>query len=478
MPYPGAELQAYLCRKWAKDNGYLYDPNGDVFIRVADGYEVATPLPDDENDVLVTAYKANGLIKIDNRKTSMPKPYGKRKRCKTAKEAVAALTSTPDGKPPRKCTADDTAVLHTDVTTEDTPSNCTTHNRIDTSIGNNGSKKSTPEKCGSEVAPDYKYTGDYDLQRREDGRDYRVRTGGDDVGIVDGLCQDYETARASYMQKKNECLNSCDFRKSCALTLTTYIKQSFDDVQKAIQSLAKKDGFLFKRYENLKCVCYFLEPYADGGWHSHMILSFYDSVPTDLHEDVLANWKKCKTLIVPTDSYKTDENLVDLRYFYTVDEFAKYLDYLNPVSKKKRGRLKFYPYKRRARQFYGDYESPNGVIMPSCEAKKLTKCERPALRHEIKILNASNTVFEKEESLKLYNFTYYYTTSKKLWDAIIMNEQSEENNFCERESTSPVTAPNEAVTSVFYDYDDESERDNSRWSDYVYDNYTVLHLRC
>lgn len=434
MPYHGDELQAYLCKKWAKENGYLYDPNGDAFIKVKDGYEVATPMPDDETEVLVTNFGANGL-RIEVRKTSMPNPYGKRKRCKTVQEAIAEFTSTPDNKPPHQRKIDDTAVLRESITRKTTRCNRVAHNKAD--IPNTSEKKSS-DNC--EIIPDYKYIGDYDLIAREDGRLCRVRVGGDDAGYVDEVCQDYETARANFKEKKKKVLNSCYFKKSCAITLTTYIKQPFADVQKVVQLLCKKEkGFLFSHYSNLKCACPFLEPYANGGWHVHMILCFYDSIPADLYESILVTWKK--HIIIPEESYKTDDNLVDMRNFYTFEELEKYLEYLNPVSKKKRKRLKFYPHRKKARQFYGNLEAPKEIIMPASEAKKLTECERPALRHEIKILNASNTVFDKAESLKLHNFTYYFSTNENFWNSIIENGLVEQNNLCEAESAPIVTVP-------------------------------------
>lgn len=437
MPYQGAELLTHRCKRYAKENSYLYDPNGDALIKVADGYEVATPLPDDETDVLVTDFGANGL-RIEVRKSSMPKPYGKRKRCKSAEEAITEFASTPDNKPLRQRKTDDTAVPRKRVAEKTPPCNCAAHDVADISIDENVSENNSPNNY--EIVPDHKYIGDYDLIAREDGRFYRVRVGGDDAGYVDGVCQDYETARANFKEKEKKVLKSCYFKKSCAFTLTTYIKQSFADVQKAVQRLCKREkGYLFCRYPNLKCACSFLEPNANGGWHCHIIFCFYDDVPEDLYRTVLSVWKKY--ILVPKETYKTDDNLVDMRYFYTFDELEKHLEYLNPVSKKKRERLKFYPYKKKARQFYGDLEVPKEIIMPASEAKKLTKCERHALRHEIKILNASNTVFTGKEDLKYHGFSYYYTTDETFWNAIVADGQAEKNSMSEAENAPPTTEP-------------------------------------
>lgn len=432
MPYQGAELQAYCCSKWAKENGYLYDPNGDAFISVANGYEVAVPLADDDGDVLVTDYGANGL-KIEKRKTSMPKPYGKRKRCKTAEEAITEFKSPPDNKTSCKCKVADTAVQEN--ITETTPCNCTHHDEADTSA-DNIVIQDTPVNCPD--IPDYRYAGDYKLVTGEDGKKHRMRVGGDDAGVVDGLCKDYETARSGFKKQMDKCLKSCDFDKSCAFTLTTYVKQSFADIQKAVQALSKKEkGFLFNEYANLKCICPFLEPYADGGWHVHMILCFYDEIPDNLYEKILKEWKK--HIIVPTETYKLDEYLVEMREFYNAGEFVKYLDYLNPVSKKKRDRLKFYPYKRRARENYGDLKEPKRVIMPASEAKKLTEREHIALRHEIKIVNASSTIRSGKEDLKFHQFTYYFSIDEVLWNAILENRESENNDYSGIETAPPLT---------------------------------------
>lgn len=470
MSYHGKKLQTYLCCRWANENNYFYDANCDAFIKVANGYEVAVPLADDDGDVLVTDYGVNGL-KIEKRKSSTPNPYGKRKRCKTVQEAIAEFTSTPDNKLSRNCKADDTAALQVDFTEKETPCNCTPHDEVDTSA-DNIMIQDIPVDCYD--IPDYKYVGDYKLILREDGRNYRVRVGGDDAGVIDGVSRDYESERASFMKIKDECLASCHFRKSCAFTLTTYIRQSFSDVKNAVSRMVKR--YLFTKFENLKCVFAFCEPHADGSWHCHLILCFYDVFPDGLHESVLKSWKN--RIVVPSGSYKTDENLVDLRYFYTVDEFVKYLDYLNPVSKKKRDRLKFYPNKKKAKQKYGETETPKKIIMSASEAKKLTECERPALRHEIKILNASTTVFSGKEDLKLHNFTYYYTKNESFWDAITDNGKLEKNDLSTDEFAPTITDPEPQSRDCECDYDDEDDRNNSRWSDYVYDNYTVLHLRC
>lgn len=428
MPYQGAELQAFLCNKWAKENGYLYDPNGDVFISVANGYEVTVPLADDNRDVQVTYYQGCGLLKLDVRKSSMPNPYGKRKRCKTAREAVPEFTSTPDKKTHRN---------QRDVTEKATPCNCTPHDEANTSIGN-VTVQDTPVNCPSTpvnctVVPDYEYAGDYDLVIGKDGKKYRVRTNGADAGFVDGLCRDYENERAGFKSIEDKCLQSCNPYKTCAFTLGTYVKQSFADIQDAVKSLSKKEEFLFNEYANLKCVFPFLEPYADGGWHVHMILCFYDEIPDNLYEKVLKEWKK--HIIIPTETYKLDEYLVKMRKFPNAEEFVKYLEYLNPVSKKKRDRLKFYPRGRKARQGYGDFEEPNKVILPADEAKKLTEREHIALRHEIKIVNASSTISSGKEDVKYHGFTYYFTRNEALWNAII----SDRNDFCESETAPQIT---------------------------------------
>lgn len=467
MPYHGDVLQAYLCKKWAKENGYLYDPNGDVFISVADGWAVMA-LPHDNTDVLVTNYGANGL-KIEKRKSITQKPYGKKKYCKTAEEAVTELTDIPDDKSSRKCKTDITAELPECVTEKESPSKCTLHVEADTSI-DNIMIQNNPVNCSD--IPDYKYVGDYKLILREDGRNYRMRVGGDDAGVIDGLCRDYESERASFMKIKDECLASCYFRKTCAFTLTTYVPQSFSDVKNAVSRMVKK--YLFTKFENLKCAFSFCEPHADGSWHCHLILCFYDAFPDELYDIVLKSWKN--RIVVPSESCKTDKYLVNLRYFNTVDELVKYINYLNPVSKKKRDRLKFYPNKKKARQKYGETEKPKKIIMSAIEAKKLTECERPALRHEIKILNASSTVFEKKEDLKLHNLTYYYTRNEALWNVIIEDRQSEKTDFCESEIPPPLTDLQPHFSVTVFKKDGEQFGKTMTEVDFNYDIQKAIQL--
>lgn len=440
MPLHDAELVSHLCQRYAKENGYLYDPNGDAFISVADGWAVMAS-PHDNTDVLATYYRGCSLLKIERRKTSMS--YGRRKRCKKAEEAVGALASSSSKKSSRKRKADDTAVVT--IAEKSTPDNWSDDKSTavtETAFCNSASNVTAhepPDNCtNSKIVGDADYAGDIDLIVGEDGKLHRVRVGGDDAGVVDGECRDYENERASFNKIKDVCLDSCNPYTTCAITLGTYIRQSFNDVQKAVLKLLKKNkGFLFKNYENLKCGFMFLEPYANGGFHCHLLLCFYDEVPDDLYENILTQWKK--RIIVPTETYKTDEHLVKMRGFYSVEEFTKYLDYLNPVSKKKRARLKYYPRRRNARRGYGNLTEPNSVILTASEAKRLTECEYVALRHEIKILNASSTIFSGKEDVRVHNFTYYYTTNEDLWNSIIVNGRVEQNIFCEAESTPPTT---------------------------------------
>lgn len=156
----------------------------------------------------------------------------------------------------------------------------------------------------------------------------------------------------------------------------------------------------------------------------------------------------------------------------------KYVDYLNPTKGKKRERLKHYPRGRNARRGYGDFTEPNSVILPANEAKKLTEHEHIALRHEIKIVNASSTIFSGKEDLRYHGFSYYYTTNEVFWNSIIANGQTKEKNFCEVESAPPVTALEPQTTEISEDYNDEDDRDNSGWADYVYEHFTMLHRRC
>lgn len=436
MPYQGTELLIHRCKKYARENDYLYDPNGDAFISVADGWAVMALPFTNRDDVVVTYYRGCGILKFEKRKTFMPNPYGKRKRCKTAEEAVGVLTSPSGKKSSRRSVAEKSSPdkWSDDKATAET----------ETALCNSASNvkaQEPPDNCtNSEIVSDADYAGDCDLITGEDGKLYRMRIGGDDEGVVDGECRDYENERASFKKIKDECLESCNPYKTCAFTLGTYIRQSFNDVQKAVLGLLKKNkGYLFKNYENLKCGFMFLEPYANCGFHCHMILCFYDEIPDSLYENILSEWKK--RIIVPTETYKTDEYLVKMRDFYTAEEFVKYLEYLNPVSKKKRDRLKYYPRRRNARRGYGDFTKPNSAILPASEAKKLTDCEYIALRREVKILNASATIFSGKEDVAVHNFTYYYTTNEVFWNAIIAAGQSEKNNSSEVESAPPVTDP-------------------------------------
>lgn len=433
----------FLCAKWAKENGYYYSSNDDIFVKTAEGYEVSTELSDDKTKVLVTRFKANPFIKIDKRKTELPNPYGKRKKCKSAEEAAAYLLEK-ENHTTDKCTPCDStsADTHENKTPDNCiPCNCTPNDcKSDSTLlaCNDTCNSKTPDNCTPDtsdydVLPDFEYTGDYELQYREDGRAWRIRVGGKDAGYVDGLCKEYETARSSHHDKKDECLDSCDFSKSCEIILGTYVKQSFASTQKAVSRMILRT--LFKKYTNLKCVFVWLEPYHNGsltgGWHAHLIFCFYDDIPAGLLEFVLNSWKK--RIIVPEDKMKLDKYLVKMRTFNTFDELVKVIDYLNPTSSKKRDCLKYYPFKRKATMRYGDTSKPEKVIMAANESKKLTESEHTTLRRETKILNAYSTLFNKAEDVKVHNYQYYYSTSIELLRAIIADvETAEKNTFEEK----------------------------------------------
>lgn len=314
------------------------------------------------------------------------------------------------------------------------------------------------------------------MQYREDGRAWRVRVGGADEGYVDGLCKSYESGRAGHHEKKDECIDSCDYSKSCEIILGTYIKQSFVSVQKAVSRMIQRT--LFDKYPSLKCVFVWLEPYHNGslrgGWHVHMILCFYDDIPNDLLDFILHNWKK--RIIVPKDSLKFDEYLVKKREFNVFDDLAKVIDYLNPTSAKKRDCLKYYPHKRRAMMYYGDTSKPEKVITTASESTKMTKDEHTNLRRETKILNASSTLFGKAEDVKVHNFQYYYSTSEELLRSIVANDDKGGN-----ENKSSIAKANEETIKIIVDktetvkIEDYSERNNSGWSDFKYD-WCIAHL--
>lgn len=422
------ELTMYKCSKWAMDNRYYYNAVDDIFISIKDGFKVAEPAKDDNTSVLATYLEANQVIVVDKRKTTLPNPYGQHKRCRTAEEAALEFmgntpdnctshshtsdnpvdNNTRDNCPPNDCTSD-AVQLHSNynntsesytpdamsASCNNTPDNCTPCNNVD------------------DYVPDYEYIGDYDLQYAEGGKVYKVRIGGEDEGLVDGVCKGYESARSSWHAKKMECLKSCDYRKTCEIVLGTYVKQSFASIKKAVSRLIKRT--LSAKYPNLKATFKFAEPYEKNGWHAHLIISFYDEIPADLYDTILTSWKK---RIVPSaDSLKTDKHLVVMRTFSSFDEFVKVLDYLNPTSKKKRDRLKYYPFNGRAMESYGDVSKPKKVIMPMANALKLTESEHKNIRREITILNASATVYHGEEVL-VHNHQYYFNTSVDLLQSL------------------------------------------------------------
>lgn len=484
----------FLCAKWARENGYYYSSNDDIFVKTADGYGVSTPLEDDKTKVLVTHFKANPILQIDKRKTAMPNPYGKRKKCKTAEEAAAYFlekeNQTPNNCTPCNSTSSDNTTLACDDNHDSkTPDNCTPCNctpnyckaestalAFDDNHNSNTPDNCTPDTSDCNIVPDYEYTGDYELQYREDGRAWRVRVGGEDAGYVDGLCKEYESARASHHEKRDECLDSCNFSKSCEIIVGTYVKQSFASVQKAVSRMNKRT--LPEKYPNLKCVFVWLEPYHNGtltgGWHAHLILSFYDDIPEGLLDFILKSWKN--RIVVPKEKMKLDKYLVKMRKFNTFDELVKVIDYLNPTSAKKRDCLKYYPFKRKAIKRYGDTSKPEKVIIAAKESKKLAETEHINLRRETKILNASSTVFGKVEDVKVHNYQYYYSTSQELLRSIIADVETAEKSIFEdkTDNLKSDTLPHFSVTI----FDEKGEQFGRKMTevDFEYDVQKAIDL--
>lgn len=382
------ELTMYKCSKWAMDNRYYYNAVDDIFIGVAEGFKVKEPAKDDNASVLVTYLEANQVIMVDKRKTTLPNPYGQHKRCRTAEEAALEfMGNTPDNCTPHSHTSDNPV----DSNTRDNcpPSDCTSDTvqlrSNDSKTSKNNTLDAMSASCNNvdNYVPDYEYIGEYDLQYAEDGKVYKVRIGGEDEGLVDGVCKGYESARASWHTKK------------------------------AVSRLIKRT--LSAKYPYLKATFKFAEPYEKNGWHAHLIISFYDEIPADLYDTILTSWKK---RIVPSaDSLKTDKHLVVMRTFSSFDEFVKVLDYLNPTSKKKRDRLKYYPFNSRAMESYGDVSKLKKVIMPMAKTMELTESEHKNIRREITILNASATVYQGEEVL-VHNYQYYFNTSVDLLQSL------------------------------------------------------------
>ena len=401
------DLTTYKCSKWAVDNRYYYNAVDDIFIRVAEGFKVKEPAKDDNASVLVTYLEANQVIMVEKRKTTLPNPYGQHKRCRTAEEAAREFL--------KKDTRDN---CHLNADTVQLRSNDSKTSESNTPDTMSASCDNTPDNCTprnniDDFVPDYEYIGEYNLQYAEDGKVYKVRVGGEDEGLVDGVCKGYESARASWHAKKMECLKNCDYRKTCEIVLGTYVKQSFASIKKAVSRLIKRT--LSTKYPNLKATFKFAEPYEKNGWHAHLIISFYDEIPDDLYDTILSSWKK---RIIPSEnSLKTDKHLVVMRTFSSFDEFVKVLDYLNPTSKKKRDRLKYYPFNGRAMESYGDVIKPKKVIMPMSKGLEMTESEHKNIRREITILNASATVYQGEEVL-VHNYQYYFNTSVDLLQSL------------------------------------------------------------
>lgn len=394
-----------------------YNKDTNCIVQAYFGNEVT--LPNNSDEVEVIHYAKNNLL-CSKKKTCYS---DKLKKCNDVKALIDELTRTSEKK--KHCNNSDIQNSNEKKFCDNSENTVTKKVKVKDNKNNCNNSDNSPEleNCieKSEVVIDM------------------------ETGEIVERCRPKNSLRKSWYRAKEYILNSIDWRTALFITVALDIKPNYDEMSNLASGYTTYLKTPFKgQYE---CGVTFLEPCEDGSWHAHLIIGFKDSIPEIFGERTKKWWKKhnnnkTKTVL----EFQTKFQLFD-----SCDDLIKVINYLNPTSKKKRDRIKYYPLSSQPIRKFGKISEPKKAITDFETAKKIAGSEKPAMRKKV-------TVIDAEIKAVLFAVSEYYFASN-----IIAHQQQHENHISEN------VISNEK--NIFRETGEE--RDNSRWQNYVYDNYTM-----
>lgn len=383
-------------------NTYHNNDTG-LTIRVSYGNEVE--LPQDTDIAQMTYYAANNVIKIVKQSVYS----GKLHRFQDAKELVYNLTK----KKQRKRKANKQSSI------------------------NKNKKDCEKQKCKS--AENKKNDVNYsDISRVDENHiakcGHVIDTGS---GEIVSECRTNDSLRRSHNRQSDLIYNNCRYDKSIFGTFTIDSKPTYDALNKITAAFCK---WLRRKFgSSLKCGFIFLEPCEDGSWHLHMIITFFDEISEDDDAQIIKWWRK--------KNKKYCDEQIEIEHIETFERLKKIVEYLNPNSKQKRHRVKYYPVSSQPIRHFGNVEPPNKVLTEQKIAKEIAGNELPAMRKKVEIDLENITLFSKSE--------YFFKVS---------------NNVLNNLKSNNIIHQNDNIVKPFFEK--KIAKGKGSFTDYVYDNYT------
>lgn len=396
-------------------------------------------LPDDSDDVEITRYAKNNLLCV-KQKTNYS---DKLKKCYDSDSLIDELIKAPKKK---YCN-------NSDNNNKNEKKSC--DNSADT-ITKKAKEKDNKKSCNNSDIQDRneKKSCDNSSERIENCIEKNGVIIDVETGEIIERCRPKDSLRKSWYRAKEYILNSIDWRTALFITVALDTKPNYDEMSNLASGYTTYLKAPFKgQYE---CGVTFLEPCEDGSWHAHLIIGFKDSIPEIFGERTKKWWKKHNNNKTKTAlEFQTKFQLFD-----SCDDLIKVINYLNPTSKKKRDRIKYYPLSSQPIRKFGKASEPKKAITTYETAKKIAGSEKPAMRKKV-------TVIDAEIKAVLFEVSEYYFVSN-----IIAYQRQRECNISEN-----VDASNKENNDFTFqvNLNETYERDNSGWSDFKYD-WCMPHL--
>ena len=431
-----------------------YNKDTNCIIQAHFGKDVA--LPDDSNRVEVIHYAKNDLICVKKKSHYSEKI----KVCCDTGTLIDELTYTSPKKKhynnSDKCSDNPEKTVAKKVKVKENKKHC-----------NNSDIQDSNEKKCSNISEDtvQKNVREKDNKKRCNNSDNSleikncIEKNGVIIDIETGeiveRCRPKDSLQKGWRRAKEYILNSIDWRTALFMTIALDTKPNYDEMSNLASGYTTYIKTPFKgQYE---CGVTFLEPCEDGSWHVHLIIGFNDYIPEIFERITKKWWKKHNNNKTETAlEYQTKFQLFD-----SLDDLIKVINYLNPISKKKRDRIKYYPLSSQPIRKFGKTSEPKKAITTYETAKKIAGSEKPAMRKKV-------TVIDAEIKAVLFEVSEYYFAS----NIIAHQRQCKKYIF---ENVDENTKGNKDFTLKSDIKNKDCERDNSGWSNYKYD-WCMAHL--